>query len=82
VGFVVGKVALGQTFLRVGRLSSVSIVPPVLQTQPIFQATFNRRTNRTILQRLKQKCSDDAFFFSEIGQQEEVYVEHMDVAVA
>jgi hypothetical protein len=63
VRFVVGKVALGQIFLRVGRFSSVSIIPPMLRLSLIFKATFNRRTNGTILQSFKQKCNDDAFFF-------------------
>jgi hypothetical protein len=37
VGFVVGKVALGQVFLRVLRFSPVSIIPPALQTHIIWE---------------------------------------------
>jgi hypothetical protein len=63
VGFVVGKVALGRIFLRVGPFSFVSIIPPMLRLSRIFKATFNRRTNGTILQTFKQNCGYDAFFF-------------------
>jgi len=62
VGFVVGKAALGHIFLRVGRFSSVSIIPPMLRLSLIFKTTFNRRINGTILQTFKRKGSDDALF--------------------
>ena len=45
VRFVANKVALGQVFLGVLRFSSVSIMPPMLHTDPHLHVVLTRRTN-------------------------------------
>ena len=55
VGLIVDRAALGMAFLRVRRLSPVSIIPPMLR----LNTTFTRRTNGRSLGTLKQSKALD-----------------------
>jgi hypothetical protein len=48
VRFVVDKLALGQAFVRVFRVSSVSIIPPLLHTHLNLHVTFTRANGRCL----------------------------------
>jgi len=56
VRFVANKVALGQVFLGVLLFSPVSIMPPMLHSDPHLLVVFTSRTNGRSL-KISQKCS-------------------------
>jgi hypothetical protein len=56
VGFVVDKVTLGQVFLRVLLLSSVTVIPPMVHVRFCINNILIRRTRGPRLGNIKNQC--------------------------